>query len=57
MPFLHEKGFMLENRNFNSTQFNAFHTTATRQAYRRQPKLALAITGIDMDMRRLASLV
>jgi len=57
MPFLQKEGFTFDYDCLDFTQFMGFDTSSAGQGDGRQPELALAIAGIDVDVRRLASLI
>lgn len=57
MPFPQEKTLTFANNSLDTAQFQSADTMAARQPDRCQPELALTLSCVHMDMRRLASFV
>jgi hypothetical protein len=53
MPFLLEEVLMFENCCLNTPQLGGTDVTASSQSYGFEPILALTLSSIHMDMRRL----
>jgi len=57
MPFLQEKRFVFDDRDFDAPHFDGMNTIDARQSHRRKPEFALAVRGSDVNVRRLLALI